>query len=213
VRLQTVGLLLWLIVRIPVAQAQGEPKPLRFDLTPLVGYRTNISFPIQPQVQGTNASVVLADSPSYGLAFGVRIREADVIEFRWARQDSHTSLEDANLNSSRESVTLNQFHADCSHEYIVEDWAQWARPFVMLSIGATHVAASASTNFTRFSFGIGGGVKFYISRHLGLRMQAEWLPVFVNPYGTAICGSSCVVHIGGTLSSQGEVAVGPMLRF
>jgi len=39
-------------------------------------------------------------------------------------------------------------------------------------------------------------------------------PVWVNPEVNAfICGAGCVVHLGGTISSQGEVAVGPVLRF
>jgi hypothetical protein len=59
----------------------------------------------------------------------------------------------------------------------VEDWASWARPFVMGSAGATHVSSSTNINFTRFSFGIGGGVRLYASRHLGFKIQAEWLPV------------------------------------
>src|SRR5258705_12303994 len=53
-----------------VAQEQNPTKPVRFDLSPLIGYRTSISFPIDPHVQGTNPRVVLNASPSYGAAFG-----------------------------------------------------------------------------------------------------------------------------------------------
>lgn len=172
-----------------------------------------MSFPIQPSVTGTNPRVVLDATPSYGFAFGVRLHEDDVVEFRWARQDSHAHFEDAFPGSLTRTATLNQFHGDFSHEYMIEDWKSWARPFVMLSVGATHVSGSPVTSFTRFSFGIGGGIKFFKGRHLGFRVQAEWLPVLLNPYGVAVCGAGCVVHIGGTLSSQGEVAVGPLIRF
>ena len=68
-------------------------------------------------------------------------------------------------------------------------------------------------SFTRFSFGIGAGIRFYASRHLGFKIQAEWLPVLVDPHVAFICGSGCIVHAGGTASSQGEVLVGPILRF
>ena len=60
----------------------------------------------------------------------------------------------------------------------------------------------------------GGGVKVYFTRHLGLRIQAEWLPIVVNPgVGSFACGAGCVVRLSGTAVSQGEIAVGPMFRF
>jgi len=113
----------------------------------------------------------------------------------------------------RQRVILDQFHGDFSHEPLIEDWVSWARPFVLASIGATRVSSSTNINFTRFSFGIGGGVRFYASRHLGFKIQAEWLPVFVDPHVAFICGSGCIVRVGGTLRSQGEVFAGPILRF
>ncbi len=212
-RIGSLGMAALLILPTLAAQQMGEAKSLRFDLTPQVGYRTAISFPIDPHVSGTNPRVVLDASPSYGFAFGFRLHEDDVIEFRWARQDSHSHLEGTDLTSIRQHMTLNQFHGDFSHEYVVEDWKAWARPFVMLSVGATHIAGIGSASFTRFSFGAGGGVRFYMSRHWGFKIQAEWLPVFVDPHGTVLCGIGCVVHVGGTASSQGEATVGPLFRF
>ena len=212
-RIRLCGMVAVLSLPTSAAQESREAKYPRFDFTPVLGYRTAISFPIQPYVQGTNPRVVLDASPSFGLAFGVRKNEDDVVEFRWARQDTYDHLEGTNLPSSPQHVSVNQFHGDFSHEYVVEDWAAWARPFVMLSAGATHVAGTASTGFTRFSFGIGGGVRFYVNPHLGFKIQAEWLPVLVDPDGTIVCGAGCAVHIGGSLSSQGELIVGPLFRF
>jgi len=196
------------------AQQQPEPKPLHFDFTPFIGYRTTMSFPVEPHVTGMNPRVVLDASPSYGVSFGVRLKsEDDLVEIRWARQDSYAHAEDITPRPPRQRVILDQFHGDFSHEYLVEDWASWARAFVLASIRATHVSSSANINFTRFSFGIGGGVRFYASRHLGFKIQPEWLPLVVDPRVAFICGSGCIVHVGGTVSSQGEVLVGPILRF
>ena len=44
----------------------------------------------------------------------------------------------------------------------------------MGSIRAIRVAGGANS-FICFSLGLGGGVKVYFTRHLGLRIQAEWL--------------------------------------
>ena len=29
-------------------------------------------------------------------------------------------------------------------------------------------------------------------------IQAQWLPVFADPHVAFICGSGCIVHVGGT---------------
>lgn len=209
-----IGMLLIAFPPALSAQEQVEAKPLRFDVTPFIGYRTSMSFPVAPHVTGMNPRVVLDASPSYGASFGVRLRnEADLIEVRWARQDSYVHAEDITPLPPRQRVILDQFHGDFSHEPQIEDWVPWARPFVVASVGATHISGSTNIDFTRFSFGIGGGIRFYASRHVGFKIQAEWLPVFVDPHAAFICGAGCIVHVGGALSSQGEVLAGPVLRF
>jgi len=192
---------------------QTQTKPLRFDLTPLVGYRSNMTFPTAQGTQELGPRLVLDAKPSYGIAIGRRLNEEQLVEIRWARQDTFVHLE-GGAPFPNEKVVLNQFHGDFSYEPIVEEWPRWARPFVMASIGATHIGGRTSSSFTRFSFGLGGGVKVYFTRHVGLRMQAEWLPILVDPgVGAFVCGSGCVIQLSGSAVSQGEVVVGPVFRF
>ena len=124
--------------------------------------------------------------------------EDDLVEIRWARQDSYIHAEDITPQPSHQRVIFDQFHGDFSHETLIEDWVSWARPFVLASVGATHVSSSTNINFTRFSFGIGGGVRFYASRHVGFKIQAEWLPVFADPHVAFICGFGCIINVGGS---------------
>ena len=201
--------LLFIALPPAVSGQQPEPEPLRFDSTPFIGYRTSMSFPVEPHVTGTSPRVMLDANPSYGVSFGVRIHEDGLVEIRWSRQDSYVHAEGIAPQLPRQRVTQDQFHGDFSHEPLIEDWVSWARPFVLASVGATHVSSSTNINFTRFPFGIGGGVRLYATRHVGLKIQAEWLPVFADPRVAFICGPGCIVHVGGTLSSQGEVFVGP----
>src|SRR5690348_3914750 len=151
------------IAIVPFLEAQDQPekKPLYFDLTPFIGYRTSMSFPIDPHVSGTNPSVILDANPSYGISFGFRLHEDDVIEMRWARQDSHVRTENINPPPPSQRVLLDQFHGDFSHEYSLEEMPKCAKPFVMASVGGTHLSGGTDLNFTRFSFGIGGGIRFY----------------------------------------------------
>jgi len=212
-RLQLFLIGLSLLTCSSVLNAQTETKPPRFDFTPLIGYRTSMSFSVEPNVSGTNPRVVFDSNPSFGFAFCGHINDEDVIEFRWARQDSHTHTENVPGIVSRQSVTLDQFHGDFTHEYFLDNWRPWARPFVIGSVGATHLSADSGSSFTRFSFGLGGGVKFFPSRHLGFRVQAEWLPIVVNPNVAFVCGGGCIIHLSSNLANQGEVVVGPIFRF
>jgi len=196
------------------SQEQAQPKLLRFDFTPTVGYRTSTSFTTQPGIEGVSARVVLDSNPSYGAAFGVRLDEDNLIEFRWARENTHSHVEGAVVVPSSVHVTLDQFHGDFTHEYTLEDWRPWIRPFVMASVGATRFSDAASNSFARFSFGIGGGVKFFPTRHLGFKMQAQWLPVLVDPEVVSfVCGTGCAFRLQSQGISQGEFAVGPVFRF
>src|ERR1700760_191899 len=52
------------------AADQDQTKPLRFDLTPLVGYRTGMLFPTG---HSPSPHLVLGAKPSYGVAVGVRV--------------------------------------------------------------------------------------------------------------------------------------------
>ena len=207
---------LLLIAFPPVLDAQMQPeiRILHFDVTPYIGYRTSMSVSVEPHVTGMNPRVVLDANPSYGVSFGVRLRnEDDLVEMRWARQDSYVHTENVTPSLPRQRVILDQFHGDFSHEPLIEDWPSWARPFVLASVGATHVSSTTTINFTRFSFGLGGGIRFYATNHFGFKIQAEWLPVLVDPQVAFVCGAGCIVHVGGTASSQGEVLVGPLFRF
>ena len=173
-----------------------------------------LAFPLSPMSRGRT----LASSSTRARAMEFLLGCGSQMKAIWSKcagpgKTRTSTRRTSRPNLPRQRVILDQFHGDFSHETPIEDWASWARPFVLASVGATHVSGNTNISFTRFSFGIGAGIRFYASRHLGFKIQAEWLPVFVDPNVAFICGSGCIVHAGGTASSQGEVFVGPILRF
>jgi hypothetical protein len=201
---------LFAISQLLTAQESHQIDPGRFFITPIISYRSSMSFTIQPAVQGTSPRYVIDSGPAYGFSLGLRVRDDNVAEFRWSRQDSYAQIQDAGVAPSRTRLTLNEFHCDFSQEYVLGHRAPWARPFIMGSVGATVVSNGLNAGSTHFFVGIGGGIKFFMTPHLTFRMQAEWLPIFVDPQGTASCGPDC---FGGIFGSQAEIAVGPVFRF
>ena len=199
---------------------------MRFDFSALAGYRTSVTFtgpeeteeatptdPATPATPLVTPKVVIDPSPSYGVSFGARINELDLIELRWSRMNTTMRLERNFQTTFQQNVIVDQYHGDFTHEYIVDDWPSQVRPYIMASIGATHVSGSVTRNFTRFSFGIGGGFKVMVNRNVGFRIQGEWLPIVVDPDVAIACGAGCVLRIRTQAASQGEFAAGPLLRF
>lgn len=210
------GLVLLVILHPLAAHAQTEPKPLRFDFSLLGGYRTNVNFTgpsAPPESTVGTPHVVIDPSPSYGMSFGARINEEDLIEIRWARMNSTMRLEQDFLTTFQQNVIVDQYHGDFTHEYILDNWPTRVRPYIMASVGATHVSGSVTRSFTRFSLGIGAGFKVFVNRNVGFRIQGEWLPIVVDPEVGFICGGGCLIRIQAQVTSQGEFAAGPLFRF
>ena len=209
---------------LAVASAFSSAAPARaqsveiqgLEVTPFIGGRFGGTFDVQPDgAVETRAS--LGDSVSYGVSAGVRFDDFSLIEFRWTRASSVLRLEGGvNVNplaTPIADVTLNQFHGDFTREFAIDEVTA-IRPFVMASVGATHLGTS-SNGFTRFSFGLGTGLKMAINSKLGIRLEARWLPIWVQPEVSAFaCGfGGCVAVLSGRLTQQFEVTAGPVFRF
>ena len=199
---------------IPIT-AQDSPllTPGRISITLLVGYRTRMGLPIQPETTGSTSTLSLDSGPAYGLAVGFRMRNDDIIEFRWTRQNSYGRAQQANVALPTTPTTADQFHCDFSHEYLMPYHEDRVRPYLVGSVGATNFSSGSSQSSAHFSVGVGGGVKFFVSKHFGFRTQAEWLPMFVSPRQLGPCTGACAVNVGGTVASQVEATFGPIIKF
>jgi hypothetical protein len=188
-----------------------------FEVTPFVGVRFGGTFEVRPE-QGPQTQATLTDASSYGLSAGVRFDDFSLIEFRWTRSISTFRFDPpfVQLGASIGDVTLNQFHADFTREFVIPE-VKGLRSFLTGSVGATHIAA-ANDGFTRFSFGLGAGLKEFLGSRLAIRAEAKWLPIWINPeVGAWACGTvgvgGCIVVLTGRLTQQFELSVGPVVRF
>jgi hypothetical protein len=177
------------------------------------------SIKVQQESEQTYARGKLKDSFAYGFAFGYRLDEKSVIEFRWARQPTDLRLPDpiapavVSTTNSTVDTTIDQFHGDFTREYTV-DRQSAIRPYVLASLGASRIGLPGA-DLTRFSFGLGGGVKFPIYQRVRWRIQAEWLPIWIEPEARGlICrNGGCAAFLSGTLAHQFEISFGPVFHF
>ena len=188
-----------------------------FEVTPFVGARLGGTFAIQPDGAGP-IEATLNDAASYGLGAGVRFDDFSLIELRWTRARStlRFGAPFAFLGASVGDVTLNQFHADFTREFVIPD-VKGLRSFLTASLGLTHLGA-AEDRFTRFSFGFGAGLKQFLGSRLAIRAEAQWLPILVEPSVRGFaCGTiqfgGCLVVLDGELVHQIQFSIGPVVRF
>jgi hypothetical protein len=212
----------WLLVAVlaNIAPAHGQ----HFDVTPLVGVRTGGSVELQEEGQPPQARARLGDSVTFGVAAGVRFFSEDgcedcsVIEFRWMRQNTNLGFKETTpvptplAAFGRVPVTLDHYLGDFTYEWDIPE-AKAVRPFVLGSVGAAHLMTPVSGS-TRFTFGLGAGVKVFPQRHWGVRLQVEYLPMLMHAdIQRVVCAGGCVVALGGGLMNQFEFSLGPVFRF
>ena len=211
------GLMLTALFVFPVPARAQYVEIQGVEVTPFVGARFGGTFDVQTE-QHVLGEVALEDASSYGFSAGVRFDDFSLIEFRWTRSTSSLQVaapSPAVIVSSGD-VTLNQFHADFTREFVIPE-VKGLRSFLTGSVGATHIGSS-SDGFTRFSFGLGAGLKQFVGSRFAIRAEAHWLPILVDPeVSTFACGTGpvggCLVVLNGRLTQQFEVSVGPVVRF
>jgi hypothetical protein len=188
-----------------------------FEVTPFIGVRFGGTFDIQPDT-ATPTQAALEDASSYGVSAGLRFDDLALVEFRWTRSTSALQFAPPfqQVGASLGDVRLNQFHADFTREFVIRE-VKGLRTYLVGSVGATHITA-ANDGFTRFSFGLGAGLKQFLGERLAIRAEANWLPIWIEPeVGSFGCGTitvgGCFVVLTGKLTQQFQLSVGPVLRF
>ncbi len=217
-----IGKIWWMPIAVLawLAPAHGQG----FDITPLIGARTGGSIRLQEENQLQQARARLADSFTLGVAAGYRFfdeegcEDCSVVEFRWMRENTNLGFAATApvpipfAAFGRTGVTVDHYLADFTHEWNI-DGAKPVRPFVVGTLGAARLSTPAAGS-TRFTFGLGGGVKIFPQRHWGVRLQVEYLPMVMrSEIQQVVCVGTCVVALGGGLLNQFEFTVGPVFRF
>jgi len=174
------GLLALFVLTGVSTHAQG-----RFEVSPFVGYETVGSYPVSLFSNGTinNPINQLRVNPatSYGTFLGYNLTENFQAEFMWDRNNTSYSgrqVSDATYFKAYNS-DIDQFQFGGQYTFL--DSSHRLRPYAAASVGFTHDSNSGgNSNRTEFGFSVGGGVKYYLSRHFGLRGDLRYMPTYGN---------------------------------
>jgi hypothetical protein len=99
-------------------------------------------------------------------------------ELMWTRQASALQAETSRGSADLYQMTLRQLQGNLVYQF-GEGTARW-RPFVLGGAGATFFSAPDLESSTKASFGIGGGIKYFPWRAVGVRAQVRYTPTLLN---------------------------------
>jgi len=145
------------------------------EITPFYGYRFGGEF----EDADTGERLDIGDSSCWGGIVDVHLSKVTQLEFYYSRQETELKSDEGLFAST----TLFDLDVDYYHlggTVILPD-GPW-QPFVVATLGATHLAPDASDtdSLTRFSLGLGGGVRFLPTEHLGLYLAGRGLLTFME---------------------------------
>lgn len=216
-------LILFVLMSCPVVLSQ-EFK--RFEFHVSGGLTVSGGIPLNVNGDVRHYSIHVNNSQNVGAAFAVNLNELDAIELYWQRQFTEGRLpaELAALLSSESlsafNLNMDQYHMNFIHHYEIS--VPKTRPYVMAALGATTYRANwngQSSSMSCFSFSIGGGVKYYLNDHFGLRGEVRWSPTVVSASDSSfLCqfggsGGACLVKLSKTLQEQMDLTGGLFFRF
>ena len=211
------GGLIGLTTSAPAMAQYGGSRLEKWEFTPFVGYDTSGSYPLNP----TSTTVAVNDlringAASFGTFIGYSLTSNSQFEFLWDRNLTSYSVQQVAgapyMKAYDSSVDQYQFGA---LYMFLGDEHKW-RPYVAGGLGFTHEFNSGG-NPTRldFSYGIGGGVKYTLTRHLSFRGDARYMPTYANSGLATYCDPfyGCYTAKVSQYQHRGNFLAGLALHF
>lgn len=201
-----------------VAHAQGMPSrdddadsgPMRWEITPFVGYRMGGDF----DVSGAPGGGDLDDKGSFGFAVNLATDETASYELFYSRQEA----------SFAQTSAVAPFDLDVEYLHVggtllLSDELPVA-PYMVGGLGLTRFSPQTGpgSDDSRFSVSLGAGVKMPVTTHFGVRLEARGYVTFVNSDSAVFCASGsqggvCAIQAKTDSFFQYELLAGATLSF
>jgi len=165
----------------------------RYEITPFVGYESSASYPVSVFSNSGGGTIPISrlrvdNSLAFGTMIEVALTENSQFDFMWNRNntsyDAYNILTNSYFKAYNSDIDQFQFGT----LYMFRSSEVKLRPYIVGGLGFTHDSNSNNTpNRTEFSWSIGGGVKYYASRHIGFRGDIRYLPTYGNSSNATYC--------------------------
>jgi len=175
------------------------------EVAPFAGYR----FGGDLFELATNHALDRDGAPVFGGAVSVEMSNGHWFEALVTHQQADVDLHSGPFSPPvRTRAVVNHFLAGGRQDL----GTGRARPFVTGFLGLTHYGADGDDE-VRFTLGGGGGAKFSLARHLGVRLDGRVFTTFVDVDAGAACAGGCIVGLNVNVVWQAEFTAGLVLVF
>lgn len=190
------------ILGLLLVPLQLFPQRKHIELSPFAGYQFGGSIKF---IQG---KFKIDNGLNYGGMLSVELRHATQLEFSYSRMDTRGDWTPygsyaIDFPSNTVDVTVSYFQAGTVKEVILTN--DQLRPFGLFSVGATWFQPKSENSQDEwlFSLAVGGGIKYFFSDHIGIRLQGRLLlPLIFNGagfyFGFGTGGASSGVGVSST---------------
>jgi hypothetical protein len=182
--------------------------PAQVEITPFYGYQFGGSF----EDSETGQTYDLANGPCAGGMLNVHLNEISQIEFYFSRQETELQSEGPFPTSTFFDLDVDYYHIGGTLLVLDDAW----QPFVVGTLGATHLSPEPSSigSLTRFSVGLGGGVRYFPTENFGLYLAGRGLFTSIDSDTHIVIDSgSTAVDIVADGLWQAVLQAGLILRF
>lgn len=179
----------------------------KIEITPQYGYQVGSKYSYN------GGYIKLPSSDQYGLTASLVVNSDIDLEFTWTQQNTTVNIKDILFYPRETEVTdikVNHYQFGAIHKF----GDTKAIPFAGMSLGWTTFNPDESfDSSTKFSFGATGGVKYFFSKNIGVRLQAqllvpiEWGGVYFGSGGTSVSAGGSLVQLnfsGGLIFAFGK---------
>jgi opacity protein-like surface antigen len=168
----------------------SEARADKWAIAPFAGHETGGSYSVSNSLI---VDMIRADSgTSYGVFIDRSVLEGAAFEFMWKRNYTSFSARTAGTNQYNKMFDsdIDQYSVGVSYDF---RYSHKLHPYFTVGIGFTHQSnAAANANRTDISYLVGGGVKYFASKHFGLRGDLRLLPT----QASEVPGQICLPHSG-----------------
>ncbi|MCU4176816.1 hypothetical protein [Carboxylicivirga sp. N1Y90] len=182
------------------------------EIAPLYGYQLN------GKVNGYRATFNMKDAANYGVAISMRTTHNTHVEFAYTNSKTTGVLSDfVSGDTDTYNMNINYFQIGGIRDVLDGPIVPYGT--ASLGVGWFNMKDAEVSDHVAFSAALGGGVKFFLSDHIGIRLQGRLLlPMYFSGGGLFIGGGSGGASGGvsvstGVIAAQGDFSGGLIFRF
>lgn len=162
------------------APASGQ----RIEVAPFTVAAFTTSAPLHPKAVGID-TLEVERGFTWGAQVAYLLSRHTSIEAQWSWQS--TGLKIATPSASATLFYMDVRRLGGSIVYEFGEPARGVRPFVLGGAGVAFLTSNDLDTQAKTMFQFGGGVKWYLARHFGVRGDARYQPIRLGGSASALC--------------------------